>query len=134
MKNKLKKITTLLLVTLCVLFAFGCQPSAPQDIKFTVDVSNVESGATLLEYMNYLQDNGEFSFVIEGGMIKSFNGTSSYGNKFWMLYTDDQNNSNLAYGFIEINNITYASASLGASELPAVDGCTYVWRLMTFSL
>lgn len=135
MKNKLKKITTLLLVTLCVLFAFGCQPSAPQDIKFTVDISNVESGATVLDYMNYLQDNGELTFVFgSDGMIKSINGVDGSANPYWMLYTDDENNSDSAFGTIEINGVSYYSATHGAGELPAVDGKTYVWRLITYSL
>ena len=133
MKNKMKKIVTLLLTAFCALFVFGCNPSnPPADVKFTVEISNVESGATVLDYMNYLQAEGEFTFVIEGGMVKSMNGVSGASNQYWMLYTNDENNSNTAWGTITANGVTYASATLGAESLPAVDGKTYVWRLCTF--
>ena len=133
MKNKMKKLVALLLVTFCAIFAFGCNPSnPPADVKFTVEISNVESGATVLDYMNYLQAEGEFTFVIESGMVISMNGISGASNQYWMLYTDDENNSNATWGTITANGVTYASASLGCESLPAVDGATYIWRLMTF--
>lgn len=130
----MKKIVTLLLVTLCALFAFGCnQPSnPPADVKFTVEIDNVQSGATILDYMNYLQSEGEFTFVISGGMVTSFNGVSGASNQYWILYTDDTNNSSSDMGTITVGGKTYNSASLGAETLIAVDGCTYIWRLMTF--
>ncbi|MBQ8881939.1 MAG: hypothetical protein IJY70_00905 [Clostridia bacterium] len=130
----MKKIVTLLLVTLCALFAFACdQPSnPPADIKFTVEIDNVQSGATVLDYMNYLQSEGEFTFTISGGMVTSFNGVSGASNQYWMLYTDDTNNSNADWGTITVGGKTYNSASCGAETLIEVDGCTYVWRLVTF--
>lgn len=130
----MKKIVTLLLVTLCALFAFACdQPSnPPADIKFTVETDNVQSGATVLDYMNYLQNENEFTFTISDGMITSFNGVSGASNQYWMLYTDDTANSNSAWGTITVDGKTYNSATLGAETLIAVDGCTYVWRLVTF--
>ena len=133
MKNKMKKIVTLLLTAFCALFVFGCNPSnPPSGVKFTVDISNVNSDATVLDYMNYLKDNGEISFTIENGMVTSMNGVSGASNQYWMLYTNDENNSNTAWGTITANGVTYASATLGAELLPATDGATYIWRLMTF--
>lgn len=133
MKKNWKKLVTLLLATLCALFAFGCSPSnPPADVKFTVEIENVSPGATVLDYMNYLQDNGEISFTIASGMITSMNGVSGATNQYWMLYTDDADNSNTAWGTITVNGVTYASATLGAESLVATDGATYIWRLVTF--
>ncbi|MBR2988466.1 MAG: hypothetical protein IKC64_01935, partial [Clostridia bacterium] len=121
----------LLLVAICSVFAFGCAQKSG-DVKFTVDVSKVESGATVLDYMNYLQTEGKFTFTFEGGMVKSMNGVSGASNQYWMLYTDDENNSDSSFGTITVDGKTYSSASWGAESLPAVDGKTYVWRLCTF--
>ena len=46
---------------------------------------------------------------------------------YWMLYTDDSENSNTAWGQIEYDGKIYGSAALGAGELVIKDGLTYIW-------
>ena len=49
-----------------------------------------------------------------------------------MLYTDDSENSNTAWGQIEYDGKIYGSAALGAGELVIKDGLTYIWYYQAF--
>ena len=86
------------------------------------------NGKTVLDYMNYLQDEGELTFVIgSNGMVVSINGKNNDGNYYWMLYTDDTENSNYAWGTYEHEDVTYLSAAVGVGELRVVENRTYIW-------
>lgn len=125
----------LLLVLLCIVavfgfcFAAGCN----KDVEpVAITVSGSTEGETLFEYMSDLKDKGELSFSFDDGMITQLNGVSNTTNSYWMLYTDDDENSNTAWGTYEYEGKTLGSSALGADSLVVVDGCVYVWVYETF--
>lgn len=125
----------LLLVLLCIVavfgfcFAAGCN----KDVEpVAITVSGSTEGETLFEYMSDLKDKGELSFSFDDGMITQLNGVSNTSNSYWMLYTDDDENSNTAWGTYEYEGKTLGSSALGADSLVVVDGCVYVWVYETF--
>ncbi len=126
----------LLWVLLCIVTVFGVCFAAcnktPDPVAITV--SDSTEGETLYEYMCELEEKGELSFSSNDGMITQLNGVSNTTNSYWMLYTDDAENSNTAWGTYEYEGKTLGSAKLGASSLVVVDGCVYVWVYETFSI
>ena len=94
----------------------------------------VTDDTTLIDYMNYLKSQNELNFTITNGMVDSFNGVKNTGDfsKCWMLYTDDADYSNQAWGSINIDGVTYNSAVLGANDLPITQGKTYIWVYQSF--
>lgn len=131
----------LLLVLLCIVavfgfcFAAGCN----NDVKpVAITVSGSTEGETLFEYMSDLKDKGELSFEYSdsqyGAYVTAINGVSNTTNSSWMLYTDDAENSNTAWGTYEYEGKTLGSSALGAGSLVVVDGCVYVWVYETFSI
>ena len=130
MKKFLTVLTSLIAVALCGV-AVACESKNPDPGLITV-TENEYNGATLSEYMDYLQGEGELTYSISGGMVTEINGTANTTNSFWMLYTDDGENSDESWGTYEYENVTYASASLGAETLPVKVNCTYIWVYQTF--
>ena len=49
-----------------------------------------------------------------------------------MLYTDDAENSNDAWGTVVYEGKTYASATLGAESLVIAEDCVYIWVYTKF--
>ncbi len=134
----MKKIATVIFVILLissVFVLFACNKSVVDDgdyIVITVETTKVKEGATLKDYMDYLSSKEIISYEMENGMVISINGKSGNSNQYWMLYTDDTGNSNDAWGTVEYEEKTYASASLGAEQLIVKDGAKYIWKLQTF--
>ena len=95
-------------------------------------VMEVQAGTKLLDYMNELKKLNEITFTIDNGMIMTIDGKSGNSSTFWMLYTDDADNSNSQWGTYEYEGKTLGSATLGADQLPVKDGCVYVWVLQSF--
>lgn len=130
----------LLWVLLCIVTVFGVCFAAcnktPDPVAITV--SDSTEGETLYEYMCDLEEKGELSFEYSdsqyGAYVTAINGVSNTTNSSWMLYTDDAENSNNAWGTYEYEGKTLGSASLGAGSLVVVDGCVYVWVYETFSI
>ena len=94
----------------------------------------VESGTTLLEYMEVQKEKGEITFVVSGGMITSINGVENDADydPCWMLYTSDEDNANTMWGSFEYNGSILGSAVVGASDLVIKQGYTYVWVYQGF--
>lgn len=93
----------------------------------------VEEDSTLIDYMNRIKGSKSLTnFKIKNGMLTVINGMQARGNVYWMLYTDDSEYSNSDWGTVEIEGITYYSATLGAESLPIKQGCTYVWYAQAF--
>lgn len=136
MKKLFKTVCAAVLALCCfALIACGKQPAVVVDgdyVVITVKAENVESGATLKEYMDYLQANDELTYAISDGMVVSINGKKANGNQYWMLYTNDEENSNEAWGTCIYQDVTYHSAAYGAETLVVKDGCVYIWYLQTF--
>lgn len=105
-------------------------------IVITVSSEQMEltEETTLVEYMTSLKESGELEFEIKSGMVSSVNGISNPADysSCWMLYTDDEDNSNVAWGTIEYNEKIYGSAILGAETLKVKDSCVYIWVYQTF--
>ena len=140
--KKLTKLFAFMLVLVSIMTMFACQnPTTdngdrePSDADVIMTISAAEfdlEGKTLKDYMDHLVGNGELTYVIADGMITEINGTKNGLNSYWMLYTDDAENSNTAWGTYEVGGKTYASAALGAAELTLKDGCTYIFTYQTF--
>jgi hypothetical protein len=101
-------------------------------VVITISQEASVQGVTVLEYMSQMEENGELSFTIENGMITKINGTKNGTNSYWMLYTNDAENSNTAWGTYEYKENTYGSAVLGAESLQIKAGSTYIWLYQTF--
>lgn len=127
----MKKLLPLLLITACVFLLFsGCKKPETYVLKETDEFVIIKcyddsDGKKLVDVMDGLDDN----FVIENGMVKSINGleNASDWSSAWMLYTDDEDLSNVAWGKVEYDGKEYGSAIYGAEELTVKSGCTYIW-------
>ncbi len=130
----------LLISLICILAAvFGvCFIACNQgnvdasDKQVAITVAGATENQTLANYMVGLEDKGELTFSIENGMITKINGVANTTNTYWMLYTDDSEHANSAWGTYEYNGKTLGSATLGAESLTVVNGCVYVWVYTTF--
>ncbi len=135
-------ISVIVLVIGVVSFA-GCSPKEPLVIKesdtyIVINVSNeqmsISDSTTLVDYMKSLKDDGELVFEINKGMISSINEIENPADwsSCWMLYTNDTDSANTAWGTIEYNGKVYGSAILGAESLIVKDGCMYIWVFQSF--
>ncbi len=128
-------LTTILIVI--ALFTFtACKPESKplviseSDEFVVINCETDQNDLTLAEYMNGLSD----IFVIENGMVIAINNLQNAPDWsfVWMLYTDDSELSNTAWGTIEYNGKIYASAVLGAETLTVKNGKTYIWVYKAF--
>lgn len=137
----MKKFLTLL-ATFCAIiaccFIAACGDKAPikadeNTVVITAsDSSFVFDGKTLKDYMDHLQENKQFTYSINNGMITTINGKSNTTNSYWMLYTSDSENANKQWGTFEYEETIYGSATLGADDLIVKEGCIYIWVYQTF--
>ncbi len=133
----MKKITSLFMALLSVAFLFcACdQVAVAKEGDFVmIGVSEDFTGEVLLsDYMEQIKGSKSLvSFKIKNGMLTEINGIKASGRVYWMLYTDDADNSSSDWGTIEIDGITYASASAGAEGIIVSPGSTYVWYAKAF--
>ena len=133
----MKKLLTLLLVTLTALMMFtACGKNkdplviSETDEFVVIKCQTDKEDLTLASYMDGLDD----IFLIENGMVVSINGIKNPADwsYCWMLYTDDEEMSNTAWGEIEYKDKVYGSAVLGADELIVKNGKTYLWVYQGF--
>ena len=133
----MKKLLTLLLVTLTALMMFtACGKNkdplviSETDEFVVIKCQTDKEDLTLASYMDGLGD----IFLIENGMVVSINGIKNAADwsQCWMLYTDDEEMSNTAWGEIEYKDKVYGSAVLGADELIVKNGKTYIWVYQGF--
>lgn len=137
----MKKFLTLL-ATFCAIiaccFVAACGEKTPikadeNTVIITASDSSFDfDGKTLKNYMDYLQDNKQFTYSINNGMITTINGKSNTTNSYWMLYTSDSENANQQWGTFEYEGTIYGSAILGADVLIVKEGCIYIWAYQTF--
>ena len=143
MKRKIYLFFTLLLTVataVCMLVACDKQGSAKAEILSKTDtmvvikVNETEGFATLLDAMNYLQDEGKLTFEFSGGMVVSVEGktNASDWSACWMLYTSDKEMSNTEWGVVEYDGKSYASAILGAESLTVAVGEYYILSYVSF--
>ncbi len=130
--KKTGKIFSLILIIVCLLSLIACEKNVDK-VVITVSGSEYDiAGKTLEEYMSMISEKENIDYEVGNGMMLSINGTTNTTKSFWMLYTDDEDNSNTAWGTIEYDGKTYASSSLGLTELIVKDGATYIWVYQTF--
>lgn len=139
MKTVKLLLTVLVLTVVTAIAAYGCADKQTttyakngDTFVFTV-TSVVEDGDTLIDYMESLKgSNSLTSYTIENGMITEINGLVASNGVYWMLYTDDAENSNETWGNVTVDGVTYSSAILGAESLQIKQGCSYVWMAQQF--
>ncbi len=107
----MKKLLSLMLTLVTILslstFFVSCKEKCVDPVVITISQEASVEGLTLQDYMEQLQEDGELSFSIENGMITKINGTKNGTNSFWMLYTNDTENSNTAWGTYEYNEVVF---------------------------
>ena len=99
-----------------------------------IRVLKTQGKECVLDVMQYLQADGQFTFTENGGMITGINGRGNAADwsYCWMLYTSDAELANKEWGEIEYKGKTLGSAIVGANELPIVEGEVYVWYYQGF--
>ena len=131
MKNK--KGLALLLGLVVSLFAFSACQKEAKDVVITVSSDQYEiQDKTLKDYMDYLVRDGVLTYSLNGTLLNTVNGVSNGLNSYWMIYTDDAENSDTTWGTLEKDGKTYASAMYGICDMPIKDGCTYILTYQTF--
>ena len=135
----MKRVFALMLVLFSVVVCFSaCKnvdgyPAKDGDTVILTVTQEYDGVTFLADYMEYVSGSDELSsYVINDGMVVVINDLRAIGNVYWMLYTDDAEYSNEAWGTVEVDGVTYYSATLGAEELPVKVGCTYVWYAQAF--
>ena len=105
-------------------------------VIITVDSSymQITEQTVLVDYMTKLKEDGAIDFALKDGMVSSINGQENPADwsKCWMLYSDDAELTNDAWGSVTVGEKTYFSAILGAESLPIKDGKTYVWEFKSY--
>ena len=133
-----KTVALLLCVMLFCALLCGCGAKTKvlkeTDEFIVITPSEDFVGKTLKDCMDDLKTRGELEFTVNNGMISSINGIDNPADYSycWMLYTDDAANSNDAWGTIEYDGKTYASATLGAESLVIAEDCVYIWVYTKF--
>ena len=126
----MKKIAALLLcVVLCCAFLCGCDNVGK---KVVLMPQSEFVGQTLSVFMESEKEHGRLDFVIENGMVVSIDGVKNTTNTYWILYTDDAENSDTSWGTIEHDGKIYVSATLGTESLVIEKDCTYIWVFTKF--
>ncbi|MBE5741769.1 MAG: DUF4430 domain-containing protein [Clostridiales bacterium] len=147
----LTKLFAVAILSICCILCAGCEntsflgesgektsessQTSVSPVVITVnDDYEVANGDTLIDYMNLLKTDGKISFTVADGFVTSINGIENPadGSKCWMLYTDDTENTNSAWGSVEVDGVTYYSAAIGADVIHIKKGCTYVWYYLSF--
>ena len=137
MKRILTTVLTFLLLFTLSSSLIACKKEVEitdEAVIIRVDISKVEEGATLKDYMDYLNREGKLSYEASSGMVLSINGKSGNASTYWMLYTSDTQNSNAQWGSCVYEGETYYSASLGFEQLVVKDGELYIWTLQSMAL
>ena len=106
MKKFLALFTSILAVLACCLVAACNDKESVKVDNNSVIITATDSSfdfdnKTLKEYMDYLQNNRKLTYSIDNGMVTAINGKSNTTNSYWMLYTNDEENSNEAWGTLE---------------------------------
>lgn len=113
---------------------FSCSLQSATETLVVIQIDETNSEETVLDAMDFLKENNQLSYEIKDGMISSINGKKNAADfsSCWMLYTTDEEMSNTAWGTVEYNGKTIASATLGAEALLVEAGELYVWAYATF--
>ena len=129
-----KVLISIVAVVIACCFLVGCDlafwkkndnEKKVDPVVLTPDSSAV--GKSLLEYMESEKENGRLVFIVSDKMVTSIKGVENENPYYWMLYTDDEEITNSAWGSYEYNGKTYVSTSFGAADITIVEGKSYLW-------
>ena len=141
----MKKLIALLLLTVAVFSAmFACGETPEFKLKDTdryvvLTPSNEFVGQSVLTFMSHEKENGRLIYTADSSgtytMITSINGIKNPSDYSycWMIYTDDENNYNEAYGSVELEGKKYYQAVYGAENLIIAQGKIYIWFYQSFA-
>lgn len=139
-KKILLSVVVLAILLTTVLGAVACVKNPVQITESTVVVpldskimSDIE-GKHLVDYLNVLVEKEFLTYNAPGGFIDTINELKADGTKgeYWLIYTDDAENSNESWGKTEIDGKTYLSAKFGINDMPLKEGKTYVFMISKF--
>lgn len=128
----MKRLLSLVFVVICLFCFSSCAKNVTyieeENIKHVV-INASENYDNLINYMQKLANENQLTYSVKNGMIEQINNIENSDSEgyYWMLYTDDVEHKNSAWGKIILNEKTYESSTLGAESLPVKKGCTYVW-------
>lgn len=102
----------------------------PLDSAVMADVS----GKHLVDYLNVLQEKEFLTYDAPSGFVVTINDRTADSTKgeYWLIYTDDEENSDATWGTYEVEGKTYNSAKFGINDLPLKEGKTYVFMISKF--
>ena len=102
----------------------------PLDAEVMPDIS----GKHLKDYLDALQEKECLTYEAQGGMIYTINGRTADASQgeYWLIYSDDPDYSNEAWGTYVVGDTTYKSTTLGYESLPLTEGKTYVFMISKF--
>lgn len=142
------KLVAVLLVLACVITCFSACTGEKGEVTLVVMIGEESASYVvdttgrdmkyLVDLLNYLKDNEEFTYVEAGGMVSSVNGyeAKSENHEFWAIYTDcvvgDIPYFDRTWGKVEYSGVTYGSALKGIVELPLTGGATYLFAISTW--
>ena len=144
--KKLVKILVVIMILTLSLGLFACRGEegrvtlvvkGTQIKTYTVDTTGKEL-STLQDLMDYLEENEEFLYTVESGMVSEINGRVANGanREFWGIYTDLKIGEipyfDNSWGTASIDGKTYGSALKGINELPLSGGFTYLFEIATW--
>lgn len=124
-------VIALLICMLCVFFV-GCNNVVSKEDAVVITVEKGVNDVSLKSYMDTLNEKGRLEYTISKGMVESINGKANTTNTYWMLYTNDTENSNTQWGTYEYEGETFGSSTLGAEELKVKSGKVYIWVYQKF--
>ena len=131
----MKKLASLLLCVMlacAVLCGCGAKTKILKETDEFIIITPSEDfvGKSLKDCMDDLKIRGELDFTEQesayGAFINSVNSIENTSSKYWMLYTDDTENSG-DWSKIEYQAKLYQIANYGASQLIVAKGCIYIW-------
>lgn len=144
--KKLVKILVVIMILTLSLGLFACRGEegrvtlvvkGSETKTYTVDTTGKEL-STLQDLMDYLEENEEFSYSVEEGMVNEINGKIPDGevHEFWGIYTDLKIGEipyyDDSWGTADYEGKIYGSALKGINELPLSGGFTYLFEIATW--
>ncbi len=104
----------------------------PEQVVISLDKDTDYGDAMLLDVMEACEEKEGFSYTLSAGMITALCDRSNGVSSCWMLYTSDEEFSNVEWGTVAYEGLTLGSAILGAEALPVAAGETYILVYQSF--
>ena len=135
-------VVVLAILLTTVLAAVACNTlKNPVQIKETTVIVPLDAavmpeieGKHLADYLDVLQEKGFLTYNAPGGFVDTINDLKADAskNEYWLIYTDDTENSNEDWGKTEVDGVTYFSAMYGIKDMPLKEGKTYLFMISKF--